>query len=40
MTKERLILILEGTGLSIVSDMITLDVRENRSTKWLNVILK
>ncbi len=40
MTKERLILILDGTGLSIISDMITLDVRENRSTKWLNVILK
>lgn len=31
---------LENTGLSIVDTMITNDVREYKSTKWLNVILK
>lgn len=40
MTIEKLSIILNKSGLKIINSIITLDVRPDNSTKWINVILK
>lgn len=40
MNKDKLLPLLDNTGLTILEEKITIDVRPDKSTEWYNVILK